>query len=217
MEEALPVPDRDTGGHFNVLTVCTANVCRSPLMAALLLNQVGTNPGKTVIRVGSAGTLARNGSRICPVAARRVRNMGPLQAAYADSHRSRCLTAALADSADLIIVPDLANRSRVISVYPPARTRTFTLIEAVQLAQHLPDAEAEHLDGLVERMNECRVPLAAGRARGLRTCSDGSGTSSDIRDGHNLSVFGHLATLKQIANGVEALSSVLQAAQRSRA
>ena len=82
-----------------VLVVCHGNVCRSPLAAALLAAELAP----AGVRVESAGFFTPN--RRCPpeavtVAARRGVDLS--------AHRSTLLTAALAHSADLIVVMDPA-------------------------------------------------------------------------------------------------------------
>ena len=86
----------------NVLFVCTANQCRSPMAAALFLRQLDRRnlTLQTDWRVSSAGSWAKEGLPAIPNAVRVMREMG----LHIERHRSRQVSAELLKPFDLILV-----------------------------------------------------------------------------------------------------------------
>lgn len=116
---------------FTTLTVCTANICRSPMAEYLLRGeldrQARLNEGfaATPIEVASART---HGFRIAPMdppAADQLRRLG----GDPSNFRSRPLTDRLCEQADLILTATRQHRSFVLERVPRALWRTFTLQE----------------------------------------------------------------------------------------
>lgn len=100
-----------------VLTVCTGNICRSPLAEALLRQHL---PG---LQVGSAGVGALVGRPAEPHA---------LTIAEADgldltSHRARQIDSAIVAESDLILVMEQGQAEWINQVFPQARGRVFLL------------------------------------------------------------------------------------------
>lgn len=90
-------PPRTT--TFNLLFVCTGNTCRSPLAEGIARAEVARRGWKNV-EVGSAGLAAGDGSP----ATREAVVVAGRQGVDLGAHRSRLLTAEVADWADLILV-----------------------------------------------------------------------------------------------------------------
>jgi protein-tyrosine phosphatase len=90
----------DAGGilTFSVLTVCTGNICRSPMAEGLLLHRL-PHPLRPLVSVASAGTHGLYGNRAEPHAVRAAAERG----ADISGHQARILTAAMIRSADLIL------------------------------------------------------------------------------------------------------------------
>ena len=84
---------------FNILFVCTGNTCRSPL-AAVLARRALEQRGWQHVQVASAGAAAEEGLGASPHAITVAERAG----LDLSSHRSRLLSAELADWADLILV-----------------------------------------------------------------------------------------------------------------
>lgn len=83
---------------FNILFVCTGNTCRSPLAEAIARHEVERR-GWQHVQVASAGIAARPGDAASEFAVTVAARHGvPL-----DAHRSRPLTPALVDWADLVL------------------------------------------------------------------------------------------------------------------
>lgn len=152
-------PAADPG--FDVLVVCTANICRSPVAAALLRAAWGSAPG---VRVASAGLHARAGAPVDPAMARLVD-------VPVTGFAARQLVPDLVRSADLVLTMTRAQRAAVVSSVPAAVRRTFTLPEFTDLARlartgdAAPAADpAARLSELVARAPRWRPSRAAGEA-----------------------------------------------------
>lgn len=89
---------------FDVLMVCTGNICRSPMAAALLRHRLPPALQGRVV-VGSAGTHALHGHQAEPFA---VQTMAALGIDLRD-HRARHLTREMVRRADLILAMEQAH------------------------------------------------------------------------------------------------------------
>lgn len=119
---------------FQVLYVCWANQCRSPIAELLLNSAIRGNPRfeDAGWRVCSAGVAARTGRRIDPGAARVLAERGVQSAAFT----SQLLTPQLVETANLILTSERAHRPAVIQLDAGATTRTFTMRQFTRLVGH---------------------------------------------------------------------------------
>ncbi|WP_236555563.1 hypothetical protein [Plantibacter sp. T3] len=200
-----------------VLAVCHANVCRSPLMEFLLGPSLRAGLGDE-IGVRSAGTRAVERA-ICSEVHRRLMPLGG--AAFAAAHRTRLLTPEQILEADLILTASAEERAHVARLDPSARTRTFTLLEAVELVRLQPLPEeldriadagpgAERirvLANVLHRRRGLAMPSVRRRRRGV----DGF----DIRDAHTERGVRHSDIIREtelaagdLAHGVRSLVAV---------
>ncbi|PYO98327.1 MAG: hypothetical protein DMD61_10145 [Gemmatimonadetes bacterium] len=92
----------------NILLVCTGNICRSPLAAALLERALGERAAEG-ITVSSAGTGAWDGAPVSEGAYL----VGLERGLDLSSHRARLLTRELVEEADLILTMARHHRARV--------------------------------------------------------------------------------------------------------
>ena len=108
-------------GWYAVLTVCTANICRSPLME--MLQRRHHDPD--VFEVASAGVQGWESQPMDVDAAAQLRRfgVGPVE------FRSRPITVEIIEGSDLILTATRDHRAGVLSVCPAALRRTFTLRE----------------------------------------------------------------------------------------
>lgn len=84
---------------FNVLMVCTGNICRSP-MASVFLTQMLTNDLKNKVSVTSAGTHAIYGYPAEPFACQAAEYFG----CRLEQHRSQTLSKEMVKDAGLVLV-----------------------------------------------------------------------------------------------------------------
>jgi protein-tyrosine phosphatase len=111
-------------GHptFNVLFVCTGNLCRSPTAEALAVRELRRHPGAP-LRFISAGTHAVEGN---PAAIRSVA-AAEERGADLERHHARELTRRRVRAADLILCMAADHRPYVLAFDRAAARRTFLL------------------------------------------------------------------------------------------
>lgn len=151
--------------EFTVLTVCTGNICRSPL-AELVLAQRFADISE--IRVHSAGTHAAVGHSIPEEAWEIAGFMGVIvrRAAHA-----RQVDEELLDAADLVLTMTREQRREVVELNPRTVRRTFTIRELSGLAAVTRDEDivAEGAFPAASRAARLRAAVeAAGRRRSRR-------------------------------------------------
>ena len=137
----------------HVLMVCTANVARSPLAAALLRNRVRVPD----IAVSSAGTHARPGQP----AAEGSLKLAAERGLDLSEHRSNLLAADAIERAHLVLVMTEDHRDTCGALVPGAGARTFTLREFVRLLGEVdtysgPVASADRLLWLRQQAHYAR-------------------------------------------------------------
>ncbi len=113
---------------YNILVVCTGNICRSPAAAQLLEQRLGAHATIT-----SAGLGAVAGAPLDPKMAAALQSLGLTPA----EHAGRQLTDQMVAQADLVLTMDEAHRGQVVEQTPPALRRTYTLREYARLAATL--------------------------------------------------------------------------------
>ena len=119
---------------FNVLVVCTANHCRSPIAEQLLSAAVGEHLGDANSwNISSAGT---DVDRIRPLhqfAEEVLRERGVL----VPGHRAVQVTREQIMEADLILAAARQHRAAVVTMAPPALGRTFTIRQFARLVDQI--------------------------------------------------------------------------------
>ncbi|KJL29531.1 hypothetical protein [Microbacterium oxydans] len=180
-----------------VLFVCAQNICRSPLMAAAFEDELGADASRWV--VGSAGTEASPGRRACRYSVEVV--------VTALGHLSTPLTMADLDAADLVIAASLAERSLIVRKSPSARSRTFTLREALLLGEQQVSAAslAEYADVLDSRRGTLDLPTQRSLPWRRET-----GHPLDVVDVHHLGIRTHRRGLQKAAADTRTLARRLQ-------
>lgn len=198
-----------------IVVVCTANVCRSPLAAAILDAGLRSSfPG--TLTVLSAGTAVRDEHELCASTVRQLA-VRRIPSYVAERSRAGQLDAGLVDTADLILTADTAQRAIVAQLSSAARSRTFTLREATYLlegAARLRASEPDPLDfpASVERLNTLRATIVtpgSGRGRGFGD-SGRHGHPLDIVDGHLKGPKSHADVLHAVSFAAEELSRLLR-------
>jgi len=152
-----------TSSRFRVLTVCTGNICRSP-MAEQYLRAGFDRAGLSDVLVESAGTMAQDGQGMPAQAEALVRRFG----ADPSGHRARYLFEGHVAGADLVFGMAREHRRAVVSLFPRASRVSFTLREFARLAAgmtdvDLADAAALPLDDVAGRLRSAVSAVAARR------------------------------------------------------
>ncbi len=128
---ASPLPLR-------ILTVCTGNICRSPVAERLLqagLDQV--RPGTFEVR--SAGTRAMVGEPMQPPSAEIAETFG----GSADGFAARQLTAEILRETDIVLAMASSHRGEVLQLDASLLKRTFTIREFARLLGALEERDAQ--------------------------------------------------------------------------
>lgn len=91
---------------FQIVMVCTGNICRSPMAAAMLNHSLSIDLQEK-IAVSSAGTLALHGHQAAENAIAAMSRLG----IDIRNHRARQITSDIVRSADLVLVMEKAHLS----------------------------------------------------------------------------------------------------------
>lgn len=117
----------------SILTLCTGNICRSPVAQAVLSTAlVGTG-----ISVNSAGTHAAVDAAASPEAISYIRTALDVEF----DHHARRLNRGYLTRSDLVLTMTIDQRRWVASEEPRALRRTFTMVELAQIVSELPPGE----------------------------------------------------------------------------
>jgi protein-tyrosine phosphatase len=138
-----------------ILFVCTANICRSPMAAALMRRRIAELGLADQVEVQSAGVWARDGEEASAGAARAL---GQLGLSLAD-HRSQAMTAELLEKASIVLVMEEQHRRSLFYLEPKHLRKVFLLSEMAGRSEEIADpyggpeegyaATAEALDRLI--------------------------------------------------------------------
>lgn len=167
---------------LTILTVCTGNLCRSPL-AERLLTLRAAERGVPVL-VEGAGTRARNGMAMHAETQRVLRGYGGDPAGFA----SRLLTGGVIRDKALVLTATEAHSAAVAEQAPVAWKKTFTLLEAAAIARAHPEARLADLHRLRQSVSREQLDLI-----------DPIGQASDVFD----------STGVQISDAVDAIVELL--------
>lgn len=118
---------------FSILTVCSGNICRSPLAEQLLRAGLADVPD---VRVSSAGTVGMIGYPMDARAAELAVRFGITDSA---SHVARELNERQIADAQLIFAMSRDHRRAVAELVPRAARRTFTIREFARIAAEITD------------------------------------------------------------------------------
>lgn len=158
-----------------ILTVCTGNICRSPVAERLL--QAGLNqvlPGGFEVR--SAGTRAMVGSPIQPLSADIIRTYGGTP----DGFAARQLTQKILREADLVLTMSSSHRGEVLQLDASLLKRTFTIREFARMVTALEErGDASPSDSNYAKLWR-ELPARASSVRHLVLAAEAS--DNDVAD-----------------------------------
>ena len=144
----------------HILIVCTANICRSPLVEAILRRQLHER-GLTDWEVSSAGTWAqfeRGAARYSQKIAQRI-------GLDLSEHVSRIISAEIIDSADLIIVMTKSHQESLRVEFRSARDKIFLLSEMIGKKYDVTDPYGGPSEGYEEMFFEVSHLIEKGLPR----------------------------------------------------
>ncbi|CAN5578085.1 hypothetical protein BH10ACT3_BH10ACT3_17110 [soil metagenome] len=117
---------------FAILTICTANVCRSPMAEHLLRHALREHIGRAAgvdWAVRSAGTHVTNGSTMHELAREALSERG----ISTEPAPARQATKAMLDRADLILTASRPQRAWIVERQPNSVRRVFTMRQFARL------------------------------------------------------------------------------------
>jgi protein-tyrosine phosphatase len=199
-----------------LLFVCAANVCRSPLMAVTFAESVASDHDRTEWSVISRGISVVRKHQMCSLAASLI-DGNAYGAAYAASHVSAQVAESELENQNLILTASREERARLARMLPASRTRTFTLKEAVALGRPPLDAveldrlEADRDDGpltlvdYAEFLHQRRGRIPVTNPSKMRMPWSPQIDPQDIPDVHHENSRKHASTLKELRELVRTL------------
>ena len=207
---------------FRIVAVCSANTCRSPLIAAALERSFLSEGLWGEVMVHTAGLNAVPGQGACPemMAQARTRNL-PFLAL--ERHRSANLSEGVADRADLVLAADRHVRSLAIRrVGGVTGDRIFTLREAAELAVEVTGgagtSTAERLRNVIAAMNHARGFTELPRTDRVVTLAQPwrplTLHAHDVPDAHEPPVAPHRLVRRLVVGSAERLVTTMAAATR---
>jgi protein-tyrosine phosphatase len=110
----------------SILVACTANICRSPMAAAILRRRIAELDLEDQIVVFSAGVWAEDGHEASANAVSTLAERG----LDLTGHRSRLLTPALLRESDLVLVMEEAHRRSLFHLAPQHLGKVYLLTDA---------------------------------------------------------------------------------------
>ncbi len=189
---------------FRILTVCTGNICRSPLAAQLLWVELGKPAG---VVVASAGTAAMSGRSTDERAARFSR----AHAGAPEGHAARNLTVGEVRASDLILAMSRDHRRAVVELVPRSTRSTFTLREFARLVANLDAESRRTLQALPRHETERRLRTlvdAAVTVRGTLPRLD-EATDDDVADPYELDDASYERSCEQILAAARAIAAMV--------
>lgn len=185
---------------IRILTICTGNICRSPLAAQLF--QAGLPTAR--YEIASAGISVLAGEHSTEEALRVASDLGLSGAA---DHRAAVLTSEAVAAADLILGMERTHRRKAARSYPAAAKRAFTLLEFAQVASQLGDEQLKRL--MEDQPDHTTAALdAAARMRGVVPRLPDS-RLYDVEDPYGRSWQIYQRSARQIATAVEQIVDFL--------
>lgn len=149
-------------GNPSVLFVCTANICRSPMAAGLLLARLQKERADwQAWRVGSAGTWALVGE----MAARNSRLVMAERGLDINAHRAQTVTAEILNQFKLILTMEPGQKEALQVEFPAFAKRVFLLSEMEGKVSAVADPYGGPIEGYRETAEKIDRILAAGMER----------------------------------------------------
>ncbi len=159
---------------IRILTVCTGNICRSPVAERLL--QAGLDRMKPgAFEVESAGTRAMVGEPVQPSSADIIRSYGGTP----DGFAARQLTPTILRDTDLVLTMAAHHRGEALQMDASLLRRTFTIREFARMLRVLEQRGSTQRDGTADPAVDLRsfwreLPARAAAVRHLTLALDAS-------------------------------------------
>lgn len=192
-----------------ILTVCTGNICRSPLAEVLLRTELADLP----VTVHSAGTQGLDSAPMTPEAQKVAEELGA-NPAFAAAHRSHYLTEADLATPDLILAMSREHRRSVVELAPSRLRAAFTAREFARLAAQLTDDEIAAAADAAGTKPEARFRAAVTAVASMRGMSapPADPTDDDVVDPYRRSWDTYQRSAAQLAPAIDQVVRVTRIA-----
>lgn len=147
----------------SILFICQANICRSPMAAALFKQRISTLPDAPEWQVESAGTWGLDGE---PAAAQ-VQDLLSQRGLDISQHHARSVSGSLLSSADLVLAMEKGQVEGMRIEFPPERDRIFLISEMVGAQYEIADPYGRGMAAFEETAQELEVIFELGFERML--------------------------------------------------
>jgi len=192
---------------IQILTVCTGNICRSPLAALVLQHRLGD----LGVAATSAGVRARQGDRM-PREAVELAVAHGVPTEQIAAHGSRYLTEALLREPDLVLAMDRDHRRAIVELAPAKLRVAFTIREFERLAAATSDDAIRAGATGDDPRDRLRGALAVlGGQRGL-VLPPVDPTDDDVVDPYGRSRETYARSDAQLSPGLDAVERVVRLA-----
>lgn len=174
--DPLPEDEQDREGTPSLLTVCTGNICRSPLAEVMLRESLR----ELDVSVSSAGTHALIDEEMTAQALE-LAVTGGARANDAMRHRARMLSERMLMEADLVLTMTREHRGFAVQLTPSRLHRVFPVREFARLASTLSDDDVRRAAdaGTTPRARLGAAVTAISHRRGL---SNVASSADDVID-----------------------------------
>lgn len=147
-----------------ILFVCTANICRSPMAAALMRHHLTEMSLSGEVTVKSAGVWAIPGARASEGGSTVLEQRG----ISLEDHRSQQMTADLLREADIVLVMEEEHRRSLFYMEPKHLRKVFLLSEMVGRSDGISDPYGGPLEGYTRTAAQLDELIAAGLPKVLK-------------------------------------------------
>nr|WP_246383540.1 low molecular weight phosphatase family protein [Microbacterium proteolyticum] len=197
---------------MNVLTVCTGNICRSPL-AALTLS---ARTDDVEVHFASSGTRARDGAPMTEEAIDLAVERG-VPSAVAHGHRARLLTPTHLQNVDLVVAMTREHRRAVVEMDPSRLRMTFTARELVRTIGGVDDHALAAIAAVGDEETDPQRARFAAMVAGLRArrglaASPAAPADDDVVDPYGRSVATYRESAVQLDPGLEVVERLVRLA-----
>lgn len=196
---------------FTILTVCTGNICRSPLAKQLLELEL---PGADIICVDSAGVQAMVDSPMPEQSLEIARKQG---VKTPEEHRAKQITQELINQSDLILAMDRGHRKSIVQLSPRATRKVFTVVDLARLIEATTDADLQEElnlagDSVIDRLH---ATVEAARLSRSELNPLDNPADEDIVDPYGKSQSIYEASASQLIPAIRLIASYLNKALES--
>ena len=197
------------GRPFTVLTVCTGNICRSPLAETLLRKVLAG----LAVQVHSSGTAALVGRTMPEQNQIIARELGVVDG---ERHSARQLVVEQIRESDLVLAMSREHRRAIVELLPKASRQVFTLREFARLTEALDSAEV-HADAEMSPDDRLRlvVELVAQQRGTVPPLAEAG--DDDVIDPYKQSDEIYARSAQEIIPAVNQISRVFRAAVKAGA